>query len=241
MAYKFIKKLAKRIIPVSMLTPILKRKQEKALNKQRERFHAGCQELLYRVDDILSQAGIPYWLNYGTLLGAYRDNDFIPHDYDLDIGLMMEYQEKVKKLMCDNGLTQVFEAHMGGAWDEPEAVEYRFEYNGVCIDFNYYFEKECGTVSTYDFVLIKNVNYNSNMGKRNPIIVEGVTSPLSGLRKIVFRGREFAIPDNTEDYLVANYGPSWRVPVKDFDYHDYAKNIKVYKMGEIYGEVIIYK
>lgn len=241
MALNYLKKIAKRVLPASILLFIIKRRQEKALNRQRERFSAGCQELLFLVGDILSQAGIPYWLNYGTLLGAYRDNDFIPHDYDLDIGLMMEYQEKVKKLMCDNGLTQVFEAHMGGSWEEPEAVEYRFEYNGACIDFNFYFVKECGTVSTYDFVLIENVDYRSNMGKQNPILVEGVTSPLSGLKKIVFKGREFAIPDNTEDYLVANYGPSWRVPVKDFDYHDYAENIIVYKKGEMYGEIIIYK
>ena len=233
--------IAKKIIPTSLWISMSKRKQEKALDKQRERFHAGCQELLYRVDDILSQTGIPYWLNYGTLLGAYRDNDLIPHDYDLDIGLMMEHQEKVKYLMLDNGLELVFEAHMGGSWDNPEAVEYRFKYKGACIDFNYYTEKEPGKVSTYDFVSIKDVDYNSNMGKRSPILVEGVISPLSGLRKIVFKDREFAIPANTEDYLVANYGPSWRTPVKDFDYHDYAENIKVYKRGEVYGEVIIYK
>lgn len=236
MNVNILKCFIKKIIP----SFLLKRRQIKLLNKQREMFHSGCLELLFLVDDLLTEASIPYWLNYGTLLGAYRDDDFIPHDYDLDIGLMMEYYQRVKDIMIEKGLNLVFEAHMGGSWDKPDVVEYRFEYLGTFIDFNYYTTKEGGMVHTYDFVLLKDYNYKENKGKRNPILVEGVTSPLAGLKRIVFKGRSFNIPSNTEDYLVANYGPSWRVPVKDFDYHDYAENIVVFDKGDIYGEVISY-
>lgn len=232
-----VKKIIKKLIP----STILRKRNEILLNKQRESFHQGCLELLFLVDDILKQAKIPYWLNYGTLLGVYRDNDFIPHDYDIDAGLMMEYHEKVKSLLLANGFNQVFEAHMGGSWDNPDIVEYRFEHKGACIDFNYYTTKGDGKVNTYDFVSIKDIDYSAKMGERQPILVEGVTSPLSGLREIEFKGRKFSIPSNTEDYLIANYGPSWRVPVKDFDYHDYAENITVFEKGEIYGEVIVFK
>lgn len=231
------KTFIKKLIPNSLL----KWHQERLLNKQRESFHKGCLELLYYVDDILTKANIPYWLNYGTLLGVYRDNDFIPHDYDLDVGIMLENHLSVKDLMLDNGLKPVFEAHMGGTWDSPDIVEYRFEYKGVSIDFNTYKKKGENIIETLDFVMVKEINYNLNLGSRQPILVEGVTIPFTGLKTIEFKGRSFSIPENTEGYLIANYGPSWRVPVKDFDYHDYAENITIYKRDEKYGEVIIFK
>lgn len=235
MIISFIKNVIKKTAPVS----VLKAMQTRLLNKQRDKFRQGNLILLYHVDDILTKAGIPYWLNYGTLLGAYRDNDFIPHDYDLDIGLMMQYHQHVKSLLLSNGFIQVFEAHMGCSWDNPEIVEYRFKYSDVCIDFNFYIKQD-NKVTTYDFVPIKDINYTPNPNKRLPILVEGVTSPLMGLTTISFKDRLFSVPANTEEYIVANYGPSWRTPVKDWDYHDYAENIKVYKPGEVYGEIIIF-
>lgn len=38
-----------------------------------------------------------FWLDYGTLLGAYREHDFIKHDFDLDIGLWLKDAEIAKK------------------------------------------------------------------------------------------------------------------------------------------------
>lgn len=47
------------------------------------------QSLLYAAlcdfDDMCSTAGIPYWLDGGTLLGAFRGKDLIPWDDDVDV------------------------------------------------------------------------------------------------------------------------------------------------------------
>jgi len=45
---------------------------------------------------ILEQHKVRYWLEGGSLLGAARNGDIIPWDYDVDIGI---YQEDIKK--CD--------------------------------------------------------------------------------------------------------------------------------------------
>lgn len=41
--------------------------------------------LMQAADEVLTQAGIPYWICGGVLIGAIRHGGFIPHDDDLDI------------------------------------------------------------------------------------------------------------------------------------------------------------
>jgi len=46
--------------------------------------------MLEEVRKILISNSIKYWLDCGTLLGAVRDNKFIPWDSDIDIGVFLE-------------------------------------------------------------------------------------------------------------------------------------------------------
>ena len=56
--------------------------------------------LILRVlDAVAKQNGIPYWLMYGTLLGAVRHGGFVPWDDDLDIALLEDDYEKFHTLL----------------------------------------------------------------------------------------------------------------------------------------------
>ncbi len=47
-------------------------------------------EMLIAIDKICRNHNIPYWLDWGTLLGAVRHGGFIPWDDDVDISMMKE-------------------------------------------------------------------------------------------------------------------------------------------------------
>ena len=68
-------------------------------------FLKGMRELSYElmnfVDNVCSKHDIEYWMDYGTLLGAVRHEDFVPWDDDLDVGIMREDYNKLAEVMQD--------------------------------------------------------------------------------------------------------------------------------------------
>lgn len=51
--------------------------------------------LLARLDNILTENQIPYWITCGTLLGCVRHQGFIPWDDDIDINVELEYVDQL--------------------------------------------------------------------------------------------------------------------------------------------------
>jgi len=59
-------------------------------------------DILKYFDDIAKKNNIPYFLAFGTLLGAIRNNGFIPWDLDIDITMMRDDYEKLIKIIKDD-------------------------------------------------------------------------------------------------------------------------------------------
>jgi len=47
------------------------------------------------VTKLLAENGVTYWAMKGSLLGAIREKDIIPHDYDIDLAMLMVDLNKV--------------------------------------------------------------------------------------------------------------------------------------------------
>lgn len=223
--YKFLKIIAGRL-GIKKYISFAYRKY--IIKKQSRSFNKGNKELLIKTNEILTKNGLQYWLNYGTLLGAYRDHDFIKHDYDLDIGMWWEDYECVKDLFLKNGFRLVVEYRIG-SWETPENVEYRFEYAGAFIDVDFYKINADMMAYTFNPDFIEGYDY-SHKGVRHPIIVEEINNPIRGLKQIDFIDNKFWAPANTEEYLIYNYGEGWSTPLsvsQGFNYHDVATNISI--------------
>ncbi len=228
-----LKKIVRKAGLRNLVYPIYKATfVKRAMENQRKKFSHSNLELLLLTKKILNNKGWEFWLNYGTLLGAYRDNDFIPHDYDLDIGMYWKDREGVKEAMIEGGLKLMYVITYGNP-ENYDSLEYRFEYKGCYIDINFYEVKD-GVATTYNPVFISQNDYNKT---NTPITieVEQIDNPFTGISGFKFKGYEFSVPKNTEEYIIANYGKNYRTPIKDFNYLDYATNITKFSLEQKSG------
>ena len=56
---------------------------------------------LEKLTNILQNLGVKHWIDYGTLLGAYRNKKVIKHDYDLDLSILFEKEKFNSEMLCE--------------------------------------------------------------------------------------------------------------------------------------------
>jgi len=72
--------------------------KEETIKKNREIIGERL-ELFTTIKEILEDAGIKFFIEGGTLLGAYRNGQFIYHDNDIDTGCVNKEFVKVGKVL----------------------------------------------------------------------------------------------------------------------------------------------
>lgn len=153
---------------------------------------ADAKEMLTRIKRVLDEYNIKFYLTFGTLLGAVRENDFIGHDYDIDIDIFWYDLEKFYKAipaLHENGIN-FFRYH--------ENTIFSFEYKGIVCDIDVVFKPW----------LPYNLRYYKTLGKLFPKKYVKETETLN------FGGSDFQVPKHPEYFLEYMYGKEWRIPVK---------------------------
>ena len=103
------------------------RKINKENDIRRAYFLEEAEQLLNKLTISLNNSNILFWLDYGTLLGYYRENDFIKHDNDLDIGARVEDAEKIRTVLTSNGFKLVHKYHSSN-FATADISHFSFEY-----------------------------------------------------------------------------------------------------------------
>jgi len=165
--------------------------------------HKWIKESLIAFKKVMGKNGIPFWLEYGTQLGAVRDGEIIPWDLDGDVGVWLKDIPRMKD------------------------AEQDFRANGMYIAFqpghaflNYMVAKEkkvyLATLDIYTFTF-KEYKKKVWLVRIENGETYDVRSP--GRYYLTFRiiklfGELFHVPTEAEKALEFAYGKEWRTPIK---------------------------
>ena len=163
-------------------------------------------KFLREVKDILDGAGIEFWIDFGTLLGFYRQGDFLETDPDIDIGIKRENQDKVvaiadKLRTIGKVVTRVDIA------DNHYLAGYKIYKDDLWLDIAFFWkyeDKYILPISEWPKVMVFKQEYFDN------------------LIDIEVRGLKFKMPKDIEEYMILHYGADWRRPFivgEDYDLH----------------------
>lgn len=156
---------------------------------------------LIELDKIFKKNGSEYWLTCGTLLGFYREGDFIGYDSDIDVCLdSKSLNKKVIKDLLSSKF--VIEKVFG---DLENGFELSLHRQGVKTDIFIFYKDESGW---YNSVWTNEVKSISRQLKY-------VYTPFE-LGEGEFLGHSFPIPKDVEKYLIEQYGKNFRTPNKNW-------------------------
>ena len=175
-------------------------------------------EAFIKVVDIFNKNNIPFWLEYGTLLGCIRNKDFIDIDDDIDLGMKVEDFYKSSELIF-LGIKEVG-FRIDGLVKIPENNN----------NNNIYFEgKEVGTTFRFGIVYYGGEKWNKAgldvqlhikgrgeySDRRIDLTLHKVhyEKDLFPLTETRFLDQKVFVPLNCQQHLVNLYGENWRIPI----------------------------
>lgn len=152
------------------------------------------------------------WLDFGTLLGFYRENDFINHDLDMDFGIIIndydDFLEK-EKYLIKKGFSRTKEFYY-----KDRLVELSYSYKGLNVDFIVYRRKA-------DVIESDTIFFMTNaLGKPTRYEVYNYRLPFSELEGHNFKAVEIKVPNNTREYLSRLYGEDFEVPNTNYNWKE---------------------
>lgn len=166
----------------------------------------GCRELLLVFHNICQKYNLTYWLDYGTLLGAIRHQDFIPWDDDLDVAMPREDYDRLVDCCREELKPYGIRVGWGGHFDHHGplsrlAVEYKALSTGCWMDVFPVDSMNCDqSQSSIELLRKDHIKYRAYYRKNEYrkttdqlwVQREKIYSNIpSGSRKVYFHGKEF--------------------------------------------------
>lgn len=159
-------------------------------------------DMLKVFDRVCRQHGLPYWAMGGTLIGAARHEGWIPHDADIDVGMLDKDYQQLKQIFARQ--PELLADHR--FWFQDRSTDHNFKsnigkiryldayysdcpsrgwHNGLQLDIFVFHEKG-------DIIHCTERTYHKNF--------------ISPVRELPFEGFPIYVPHKYEDYCTRFWG-----------------------------------
>lgn len=193
------------------------------LYSQNKNFLKHSKETLLQMNKVFEELGIQYWLEYGTLLGATRDKDFIKHDLDIDLGLFLDdYSTNIKIVLGKYGFRKIRDISID---DGNYGFEESYVYKGVVVDLFYFTKKKDGMYS-HVFKNEEGKSWHKTIVDNGGLIVREMIFPYNGFIEIDFLGTKYPVPKDSHSHLKSFYGENYMIKDTSWNPFTMAKNVK---------------
>lgn len=183
------------------------------LNAVNEAFKNEAVDVLRLYSNAMTSNGLVFWLDYGTLLGYYREHDFIKHDFDLDTSAWYDDHERIKEALEKAGFERVRHYYLKNRDGLEECYKHKdFQ---TTIDVFYYFN-EGDKSYCFSFLPLVTMTKKRHLNKVQPSKVRKWTFTRIIPKPAEFKGIKVYVPDNTGAYLASTYGDTYMTPIPHY-------------------------
>ena len=185
---------------------------------ERSRDRAIYKKLMKRWMEIAREYNVTYFLTYGSLLGAWRNQEVVPYDLDMDVSIDWEDNIKLEKSpkvtpfnQYDNGI----HLYLHHEWRLEEEKRRRLNCDGKEVESQVdhcSFTEPGGRLIT-EGVHLDLYNYKSVNNKVKDVWdKEYFINDIFTLKKCLFMGLETVCPKNPQPIFEAFYGKDYLRP-----------------------------
>ena len=160
---------------------------------------------------IMNLFHLKWWITAGTLLGIVRENNFLAHDKDVDIGVPAQYiilWDYLIKAFQEEGFALKHEWKV-----KKQKISLAFTREEEKVDLYFFFDE--GKFS-YHYVF----GPSEKHGWDQPDVVANVFAKqlFQQLKEIDFKGISVFVPSDPLTYIKTRYGDGWCAPDPGYNY-----------------------
>lgn len=176
-------------------------------------------EALREVGKILTEAGIPWWVDCGTLLGAYRYGGVIPWDEDIDMSILLPDFENARRALNKLDPKKYLVQDWSGRDFPKTFFKIYIRETGHCIDIETYKINQKKQEISSIFSMENNVFFFEWWKIRERRFKEPIAfSSVFPLKKGMLDTVEVLLPRDPKPFLQRYYGENL-APAKIYDPH----------------------
>lgn len=177
---------------------------------QRRKFLArNGYEVITKLQAVLDSMQVTNFADFGTLLGFVRENGFMSHDLDIDVGAISDIDPKE--------ICTALEAHGFKLWREfyfnDMIIEQSYKFKAVKIDLNFY---KVDNDKMYTYLFYTKPGEKNTTNSRS--VVKMSYDYIRKTKKLNVEGYKINVPIDAEKLLVEKYGNEWKIPNSNWIY-----------------------